>query len=54
MKEFTPKETKTVQPAIRIYDTHVYIDNNLYKLAAVNVTPMTNFIEYILQKEVKE
>lgn len=56
------EKVKIVQTVIRTFDTHVYKNNNLYELneklnngwLVVNITPMTNFIEYILQKEVKE
>jgi hypothetical protein len=56
------EKAKIVQTVIRTFDTHVYKNNNLYELneklnngwLVVNITPMTNYIEYILQKEVKE
>lgn len=51
-----------VQTVIRTFDTHVYKNNNLYELneklnngwLVVNITPMTHYIEYILQKKVEE
>lgn len=56
------EKAKIVQTVIRTFDTHIYTSNNLNALneklkngwLVVNVTPMTNYIEYILQKEVKE
>ena len=56
------EKAKIVQTVIRTFDTHVYKSNNLYELneklnngwLVVNITPMTHYIEYILQKEVEE
>jgi hypothetical protein len=61
MKEFAVEGTKIIQTVIRTFDTHIYTENNLHKLKEklnngwliVIVTPMTNYIEYILQKEVE-
>jgi hypothetical protein len=56
------EKPKIVQTVIRTFDTHVHNNNNLYELneklkngwLVVNITPMTHYIESILQKGVEE